>query len=211
MEIKQQYFMFGLVILAAIILLIAWHKLKQQTYKDRLKPSQSMFPKTEIINDKIIIIENIGEGDIKTILQDFCNMYNKEKYQAIPRLTELSHQSFAITFPYDINFEIFCYFVNYANYPMIIKNHFKAKGWATVKSSDTWAIEKIINKNVMLFTSDSDKEYDNVFLTSSNNIGLKFSFSINEGMKVLNFPEKTYEKPPIMIGDLNICQSITFN
>ena len=65
-----------------------------------------------------VIVEDVSEDDIKKILEEFCNSYNKKTFQAIPRLTKLTDKKFAVTFPYDINFEIYCYFINYVNYPM---------------------------------------------------------------------------------------------
>lgn len=171
-------------------------------------PLNSIFPTNKVANDKLVIVDEASENDIQKILQDFCNLYNTEKYQAIPRLTKLSGRKFAITFPYDINFEIYCYFINYLNYPMGFDRHFKTTGWTTTKPSDTWITEQSANKHVMLFVSDLDAEYDNVFLTTSDNIGYKLSFAMGEGNQPLNSPEKSYAKPPITISELDPNESI---
>src|SRR5690606_39859468 len=64
------------------------------------------------------LVNKISKTEIDSILAGFCNMYNKESFQAQPRLYKLNESQFAITFPYDIKFEIYCYFVNYVHYPM---------------------------------------------------------------------------------------------
>ena len=209
---KQQYLIYGLIAVVAIVF-FAWTKLKNQKPQpdtDTRKPPENVFPTNKVANDKLVIVENASENDIKKIIQEFCNSYNKETYQAIPRLTKLSDRKFAITFPYDINFEIYCYFINYVNYPMGFDRHFKTIGWASTKPTDTWITEKSANKNVMLFVSDFDTEYDNVFLTTSDNIGYKLGFAMGEEKQPLNSPEKSYVKPPINISELDTNESIDF-
>lgn len=203
---KQQYLIIGIVTVMAIGIFVAWIRLKKQKPKpdtDTKRPQENLFPTNKVPNDKLVIVEDINENDIKKILQEFCNLYNKEIFEAIPRLTKLSDNKFAITFPYDIDFQIYCYFINYVNYPMGFDRHFKAIGWATTKPSDTWITEKSVNKNVMLYVSDFDKEYDNVFLTTSDNIGYKLGFAMGEEKQLLNRPEKSYVKQPISTHELD--------
>lgn len=195
----------GIVIIISIILFFAWTKVKNkksQPDTDLRRPSENIFSINETANDKLVIVEDVSENDIKQILQEFCNSYNRETYQAIPRLTKLSDKKFAINFPYDINFEIYCYFINYVNYPMGFDRHFKTVGWTTTRPTDTWVTEKIVNKNVMLFVSDFDTEYDNVFLTTSDNIGYKLGFAMGEEQELLDKPEKSYAKPPLNVSKL---------
>jgi len=209
---KQQYLIYGLIAVVAIVL-FTWTKLKNQKPlpdTDTRRPTENIFPTNKIANDKIVIIEDVSENDINKILQEFCNSYNKETYQAIPRLTKLSDKKFAVTFPYDIKFEIFCFFINYVNYPMGFDRHFKTIGWTTTKSTDIWITEKSVNKNVMLFVSDNDTEYDNVFLTTSDNIGYKLGFAMGEEKQLLNRPEKSYIKQPIDFSEIETKQHIDF-
>ena len=209
---KQQYLIYGLIAVLAIVL-FAWTKLKNQKPQpdtDTRRPTENIFPTNKIANDKLVIVDDISEIDIKKILKEFCNSYNKETYQAIPRLTKLSDKKFAVTFPYDINFEIYCYFINYVNYPMGFDRHFKTIGWTTTKPTDIWITEKSVNKNVMLFVSDYDTEYDNVFLTTSDNIGYKLGFAMGEEKQLLDRPEKSYVKQPIDISEIETKQHIDF-
>jgi hypothetical protein len=210
---KQQYLIFGIIAIVLIILSFVWTKLKNQKPQpntDTSRPSENIFPSNKITNDKLIIVEDISENNIKKILREFCNSYNKEVYQAIPRLTKLSEQKFAVTFPYDIDFEIYCYLINYVNYPMGFDRHFKTIGWTTTKPTDGWITEKSVNKNVMLFLSDVDTEYDNVFLTTSDNIGYKLGFAMGEERQLLNSPEKSYIKQPVNIDELETKEYIDF-
>ncbi len=89
---------------------------KPQADTDTTIPSNEHLPTQEKPNDKLVIVDKISKTEIDSILTGFCNMYNKERFQAQPRLYKLSERQFAITFPYDIEFEIYCYFVNYVHY-----------------------------------------------------------------------------------------------
>src|SRR5690606_19734756 len=162
----------------------------------------------KIHNNRLIIIEDINEFEVKKIVQEFCNAYNKDTYQVIPRLTKLTGKKFAITFQYDINFEIYCYLINYLNYPIGFDRSFKAIGWTTTRDTDNWTIEK--NKHVMLYVSDFDTEYDNVLLTTSDNIGYKLGFAMGEEKQLLDKPEKTYQDQPIKFSEIEPKQHFDF-
>lgn len=87
---------------------------------------------------------------------------------------------------------------------------FKTTGWATTKATDTWITESSVNKNVMLFVSEFDTEYDNVFLTTSDNIGYKLGFAMGEEKQLLNQPEKKYVKPSINLSEIDTNDSTEF-
>lgn len=205
LKMKQPYMIIGIIAIVIIAIFVACTKLKIQKPQPDTgtsRPQEHLFPTNKVANDKIVIVEDVNENEIKKILQEFCNLYNKEMFQALPRLTKLSDDKFAVTFPYDINFDIYCYFINYMNYPMGFDRHFKTIGWTTTKKSDIWITEKSANKNVMLYVSDFDKEYNNVFLTTSDNIGYKLGFAMGEEKQLLSRPEKSYVKQPISSNEL---------
>lgn len=189
-----------------LIVFVALVKLKIQNLQpdtDASRPDENLLPTNKVANDKLVLVEGVSENDIEKILQEFCSSYNKKAFQALPRLTKLSDNQFAVTFPYDINFEIYCYFINYVNYPTGFNQQLKTVGWATTKPSDSWIAEKNVNKNVMLYISDFDEEYDNVFLTTSDNIGYKLGFAMGEGMQLLDSPEKSYVRQSINNNELD--------
>ena len=98
--------------------------------------SSPVYPKQ---NDKIVLIEGADHSDMKNVVTGFCNMYNEKNYKTLPRLLKLSERDFAIIFPYDIDFEIYCYFINYLNYPIEIKWDAKVTGWIpTISLSFKW-------------------------------------------------------------------------
>ena len=193
-----------IIIGAAVLLFIikACMPSGQKPEHDTLRPSVDNKPTQENPNDKLVVVKGADYETLKKVLVEFCNMYNKETFQAQPRLFKLSDREFAITFPYDINFEIYCYFINYIPNPMDIKWQPSISAWATTKPTDTWITEKSANKKVMLFISDDDTEHDNVFLTTDNNIGYKLGFAVGEEKQLLDSPKKRFTAPTVDINSL---------
>lgn len=189
----------GTIAVAVIFIWFVWNKLKNQTPQsgtETNRSSENRFPQNMVPNDKLVIVEGPNESEVIEILQEFCDMYNEESIQALPRLIKLSESKFAITFPYNIKFEIFCYFINFLNYPMGFNGTVKSTGWSTTSAKDKWITKQSANKNVMLYVSDHDTEYDNVFMTTSDNIGYKLGFAIGEEKQLLERPEKNYLRQP---------------
>lgn len=183
---------------------------KPQADTDTTRPSNEHLPKQEKPNDKLVIVDNISKTEIDSILTGFCNMYNKESFQAQPRLYKLNARQFAITFPYDIEFEIYCYFVNYVHYPMGFDKSFDVTAWEKTGKAYGWITEKSANKKVMLFIPEDDSEHDNVFLTTDDNIGYKLGFAMGEEKQLLQTPKKTYFAPAIDIKTLTEKEAYDF-
>ncbi len=202
---KTQIVILGVVIVVIIVIYFIRTKLVTPTvepYADTTRPSNTHFPEKEVQNDKLIIINDIINSEVDKILTSFCNAYNQESFAALLRLYKLSERQFAITFPYDIEFEIFCFLVNYAHYPIGFDKSFEVTGWTTTKSGEIWITEKSENKKVMLFIPDDDTEYDNVYLTTDDNIGYKLGFATENEKQLLELPQKRFVKPSIGNAEL---------
>lgn len=164
-------------------------------------PDKQSDKKSSIENDKVILIEGADFNDIKKALEQFCNTYNRKKTVAIVHLIKMKDDVSSIIFPYNISFDIFCYFVNYLYYPEDIFYEAKITAWCTTLDTDSWMTEKIAGKKVMLFIPENDNEYDNVYLTTEDNIGYKLGFAYG-GWSELAEPEKNYNTPMVSMIDL---------
>jgi len=209
---KQEYIIYGLIALL-IIGWFVWNKSKGKSREKEVeerKPIGRELPTQKVENDKLVIIEDAAEDDVKKILRGFCVLYNIENCQAVMHLAKVAERRFAVTFPYDVEFEIFCFFVNYANYPSDFDGRFHATGWATKKHTDTWITEAGDNKKIMLYVLDNDTEYDNVFITTSDNVGYKLGFAMGEEKQLLNKPVKAYMNEPIALSEIATLENIEF-
>ncbi|MGC3977769.1 MAG: hypothetical protein QM751_05980 [Paludibacteraceae bacterium] len=201
---KTQTIIIG-IIGAILVLYFMWTKFKNQTNepnKNTTKPSSEYLPKQEKQNDKLVFVDDITKTEIDRILTGFCNMYNEKSFKALPRLYKISERQFVIIFPFDIEFEILCYFVNYVRYPMGFNKSFDVKAWTTTRSGEIWITEKTANKKVMLFIPQDDTEHDNVYLTTSDNIGYKLGFAMGEEKQLLDTPKIKFIESKIEFGEL---------
>ena len=192
---KIAFKIFGLIIIPLIINACVS---ATDNYKDPSRPAAAALPaKSE--NDKIVIINGAQYSDIEKAIHQYCNLYNKDRYVAIPSLTKITDSLFLVTFPYDISFEYFCYFVNYMYYPNNIFYKADIKAWVTTKPNDIWITDKSANKKIMLYIPSEDKEYDNVYLTTPDNIGYKLGFAVGKEKQLLAEPKLKYIEPTFTI------------
>jgi len=187
-------------IIGILILLKSCIPKNENTFNDNSRP-KLLAEKSEIINDRIVIINGANYNDIKKALNQFCNTYNKENYQAIIRLTAISQNDFVLTFPYGIDFTTFCFLINYLYYPNEIFYKADIKGWTTTKSNDEFISPENSHKYVMLYIPSDDKEYDNIYLTTEDNKGYKLGFAVG-GLETLNIPKENFEKNKYNIADV---------
>ena len=201
------------IIIVIVIALFLFFKFGLKTEKPNLnnnvRPNKSLKPQTIIPNDKIVIVKNVDLEKLKQAISQFCNVYNQEQYVALPRLIIDSSQ-YIIIFPYDITFERFCYFINYLKYPHDIFYKPDIIGWCTMKAGDEWITDEMLNKKVMLFIPQWDDEYDNVYLTTEDNIGFKMGFALGYAHKNLDKPIAQFKKISIDLSLFKDNESIDY-
>ena len=170
---------------------------KEENKKLRVKPDE------EIPNDKIVLVENVSCEQIKSVLENFCRMYNEDEYAVLPRLILLSESKFAITFPFDDALEIVCYLINYLNYPVGMEWNATVHGWATVENELSWKEDKdILNKKIMLYgLPEKEDNFEYTEIVTSENAGYRINLS-SEITKNEN-PQKQYITPEFYPKDLN--------
>lgn len=186
----------ALIIIGLLVLSLIIKSCTSETshYSDKSRPTNvTTPPKTS--NDKIVVIKGASYNDIQKAITQFCNLYNREGLAAIPNLTKISEKEFVVTFPQDVTFDVFCFFVNYMYYPNEIFYTADIKAWATTKQGDIWITDKSANKKVMLFIPPDDKERDNVYLTTQDNIGYMLGFAQGEETKLLDKPKLDFISP----------------
>jgi hypothetical protein len=175
------------------------------------RPPLNKKPSNQVPNNKIVLVTQASYDEIKVVITGFCNLYNNESFEALPKLTSLTDDEFIITFPYDIEFDLFCYFINYIKNPIGLEYKSKVIAWTTTGQAEGWVTEKSAHKKVMIFIPEDDKEGDNVFLTTDDNIGYKLGFAVGEEKQLLDIPKVKYFYPTIEIATLSSKQSENFS
>ena len=99
--------------------------------------------------------------------------------------TFVSHVKAVIDYG-DVEFDVFCYFVN-----CMINAHFTKldpviKAWATIKNNENESYKLCNNQRALFYIPEEDTEHDNVFFTTENNKCFKLSFDNEDIVEVEN-------------------------
>lgn len=195
----------GALIFVVILIFKFGSKTSDLDLSNKTRPGDSHKPTKLIDNDKLILVRKLKLDYLKKAIIQFCNIYNQEAFIALPRLTMLDNQ-YVITFPYDIDFERFCYFVNYLEnaHELCLLTDYRpeVKAWCSTQMGDAGMTDDIVNKNVMIYIPDWDEEHDNVYLTTQDNLGYKMGFALGEAHQSIDKPTLTYEVNPIDLYNL---------
>lgn len=177
----------NIIFYIAIISAVAYFILKLLIQKKEQSDYQSSIGTLDknplsINNDNLITVRNVSLDLLKQAIEDFTNNYRNSKSAFPPphsKIHILNDSSFIISFPKNINFEIFCYYINYLKYPIDIDYNIEITAWTTTKSEYTWLNENFENEKCMLYIASDDDEYDNVILTLQNGTSYKLDFGGN--------------------------------
>ncbi|MEM6845226.1 MAG: hypothetical protein AAF944_25400 [Bacteroidota bacterium] len=209
MEIKTILIIVGLIATGLVIKACVPTTNKETQNTDR--PTKTAKPTKTIENDKLVVVNDVTPNEIKQAIQQFCNIYNQESYRALPELTIVSDNEYVITFPNDIDFETFCYFVNYLHYPSDIFYKPNITAWTTTSQGDSWMKDELVGKKVMLYIPKDDQDYDNVYLTTSDNLGYKMGFALGEASQRLDNLRRTFQNPTIDLNKLEGRETVKFD
>lgn len=152
------------------------------------------------IQENYIIVENIFTQEIEDILLELANLYSDTGYTDGIQLYRKKGDvtSFLICFKNSPDFERFNYFVNYIHYPEkgkpIVKGFYKTIDIETVG-------EYKIGNWVLVYVSNTDKEYDNVIFVNENHENFLYDFG--GGIKKLESIEESFNQVSINIEEYN--------
>lgn len=138
--------------------------------------------------DNLILIKGGSYSDIKKALRQWIDLYSKDLEDGLTfQLYKNESGNHIIQADKRLDNERFYYLVNYLNYPEGIEYKIDIEGFTTGKENN-----QLKDKELLVYISQTDKEYDNVFVTTSENENFKVDFGgrITEGRE-----RKTYLYP----------------
>jgi len=134
-------------------------------------------------NEKLIVVKGPSKEKMELVLTKFCEMYNRSGPITPLKYYNKDSTTYFITFPQDIEFDLFCYLVNFIKYPNDVKYTIDVIGWTTVGRVDGWNTNQLDGQHVVVFLDPADNEYDNVMLTTADNVGFKIGFAVGAGLQ----------------------------
>jgi len=172
----------------------------EQGLKNKSRPNINTKPTTLIENDKLIQVSNLKFEYLEKAITQYCNLNNQSEFGTLPSVVEKGND-YLIFFPYNTDFENFCYFVNYIQYAheLCLNSDYKPKikAWCTL-DKHKWVRDEMIGKKAFIYIPSWDEECDNVYLTTEDNAGYIMGFAVGETCKKLDRPasrfvERNYE------------------
>lgn len=180
--------------IAVFILFLYWdlykmklRKQKRQTERTRRK---NMRPQEKAPNNKVILVEKVNDNEIETLVKEFCSMYNEEKDKAIIKVQKFTNEAYVLSFPYDIDFDTYCYLLNYMTYPPNTKNSPFVTGWYPISKE---------KEESMFYIPFNEREKDNVYYVTPEGKNYKVDFGTMKPLRTESV--QPYCALPTMIED----------
>lgn len=128
---------------------------------------------SKVITDNLIIIKGGAYNDIKKALRQWIELYSKDLQDGLTfQLFKNGRGNHIIQADKRLDNERFYYLINYLNYPENIEYTIDIEGLTIGKENNL-----LKDKQLLVYISSIDKEYDNVFVTTSQNENFKIDFS----------------------------------
>lgn len=120
-----------------------------------------------VISDKTLCVRGWGDPELQQIMGNFEKLYrDRLPSNFSTEVHAIDGGVFRITFPTDIDSQIFCYFINYIQYPEgfdLKSRTILVAGKATIKSDFLPSKQSLIGKPITLYIPSNDKTFDVVF------------------------------------------------
>lgn len=125
-----------------------------------------------MITENLIIIKGGAYNDIKKALRQWIDLYSRDLEDDLTfQIFKNGRGNHIIRADKRLDNERFFYLVNYLNYPEEIEYTINIEGYTKGKDKN-----QLKDKDLLLYISPTDKEYDNVFVTTSENENFKIDF-----------------------------------
>jgi hypothetical protein len=142
---------------------------------------------------KVIQVKGVREFELHRMLSGFSQLYPGDNIVRISSRT-LGSDDHVLCISDEMDLERFFYLVNYLVYPRELNVRLEVIGWATLRNGDALLPDLGIEKKAMFYIPEEDKEFDNVYMTTEDNIGYKLSFNLSDRRR-LTSPPRSYVRP----------------
>ncbi|RHU30644.1 energy transducer TonB [Parabacteroides sp. TM07-1AC] len=186
----KAYLFFGAIAVAVILYL------RSKFRKKNRKPDPALRPNISVSNDKIVIVAGVEEADVEQMLRVFTDIYNSRRYDAIIRIHPMGKQVFALTFPYDISWEVFIELMDHLVYFDDNEHKVQIRAWLTLPKE----CEPVAGQHVMLFFQEDDKDFEPLYISTQYNRIWKIDYETNT-LKEAEAGEE-YAKPPFAYNEI---------
>ncbi|MBQ2456533.1 MAG: hypothetical protein U0L04_02715 [Bacteroidaceae bacterium] len=187
----------GVAILFAIIMIsfVMRNKRGKQRYA-----TMNQLIKDEMPNGKrVIMTTNMEKSEVDIAIEDFIKINADGGSPPVerPQIEEREENVFLLYFSASTSYDLLCYWVNYIVYSNKRKRYNNnVTGWYEVASPSKGVWQPFANQKLMLYVPDTDKEYDNVYITTETNDCYKQEFAYDAPLIHLTTLKRKYSNIP---------------
>ena len=147
---------------------------------------------------RVIMATHMSENEISDAINGFIKLYkgNGDKIDR-PQVTQLEENSFLLRLPDTTPYDLFCYWVNYLVYSNEKKKYNNnITGWYEVS-----AYAQLFPKQIlMVYVPEIDTKYDNVYITTKDNLCYKQEFAGNTALIPQEYVYRKYSGIPLNVA-----------
>ena len=146
---------------------------------------------------RIIRLAKMSEEEVKHAIEGFIATYSQGG-AAIERPTiEKADNCYSLTFKEGLDYDLFCFWVNYLTYSDKNKRHNEdVTGWFEVSPQAKGAWEPFAGQQLMFFVPTTDKEFDNVVFMTADGTCYKQVFSGKGSLSIQEDKQRKYSACP---------------
>ena len=158
-------------------------------------------------SDELVVITGLDFATVKKIVADFASLYSDRETFPEFEVQQTDNDGAIISFSADMEFEIFCFFVNYVQYPKGESTTQTVRGWSSLTGSNTFLTPDLGSKTGMFFLSPNDRDYDRVWFVTDENVDYMIGFAVLAGVRKTGehfydfqpAPKRDTDKPTVVI------------
>lgn len=186
-------------ILGTVALFIAYMTVRRRMNKKKYERIKAARVKLAVLkpNDKMVIIVGADRELVEESVHEFCDLYNEMEYVAVINLHQIKDKVLALTCPYDMEFCIFCWLVDYMLNMDDEKNSPKVMAWLTLPAENGADYSM---KHAMLYRKENNDDYS-TSVTTIDNQGYMIEVGDDRLIKV--DPVMEYSEPPFSYEEIS--------
>ena len=146
---------------------------------------------------RIIRLAKMSEEEVKHAIDGFITTYSQGGNVIDRPAIEKSDNCYSLTFKEGLDYDLFCFWVNYLTYSEKNKRHNEdVTGWFEVSPQAKGAWEPFAGQQLMFFVPTTDKEFDNVVFMTSDGTCYKQVFSGKGSLSIQEDNQRKYSTCP---------------
>lgn len=151
--------------------------------------------------EALIRVRGVDEEQLKSTIDDFIELYSDNAQPPSRPLMQSSSDGLLLSFPQvngmaDIDFEMFCYWVNYIAWNIDDKKT-DVMGWYKMGGVKPQKTNQVIGQRTLcLFVPADDTEGDNIYFVTKDGICCKHSFAGLASLHLISPSPRKFEPMP---------------